>query len=268
MDTRTRYTRETLSPAEVYDQQFVPALFQHWSSVMIKAANIKPRQHVLDVACGTGALTCKAAEQVGNAGRIVGLDNNNEMLEVARTKEQRIEWHHGPAEALPFEDKSFDTVVSQFGFMFFEDQRAALIEMMRVLRPGGQLAVAVCDAIDHSPGYAVLAELLHRLFGNDVAQAFRAPFTSGDRQRLQALCEAAGITDAKVIRHDGPVRFASIQSLVATERACAWTLGGLLDDMQFERLAIEAEEAFQPFITQLGEVEFNMPTLIITATKP
>lgn len=265
MDTRTKGSN--LSPAEVYDQQFVPALFQHWGSIMTETAKIKPGQHVLDVACGTGVLTCQAAEQVGNAGRIVGLDINNEMLDVARTKEQRIEWQHGPAEALPFEDASFDAVVSQFGFMFFEDRRAALTEMMRVLRPGGQLAVAVCDAIDHSPGYAVLAELLHRLFGHDVAQAFRAPFASGDRKRLLALCEATGITDATVTRHDGPVRFTSIQSLVATERACAWTLGGLLDDTQFERLAREAEEAFQPFVTPKGDVEFNMPTIIISAQK-
>jgi hypothetical protein len=110
--------------------------------------------------------------------------------------------------------------------------------------------------------------LLHRLFGDEVAQAFRAPFSCGDRQRLLAICTNAGISHARITRHDGPVRFASIRSLVATDRACVWTLGGLLDSKQFEKLLVEAEEAFQPFVTQNGEVEFNMPALVITANKP
>jgi hypothetical protein len=139
--------------------------------------------------------------------------------------------------------------------------------MMRVLKPGGRMAVAVCDGLDHSPGYAVLAELLHRLFGEPVAQAFRAPFSCGDRLRLRTLCDEAGVPHAKITRHDGPVYFDSITSLVSTERACVWTLGGLLDGAQFDRLLVEAEETLQPFMTDDGKVMFNMPALMITATR-
>ena len=60
----------------------------------------------------------------------------------------------------PCADGSFDAVVSQFGLMFFDDRVAALREMQRVLRPGGRLAVAVCDAVERSPGYGALAALL------------------------------------------------------------------------------------------------------------
>jgi hypothetical protein len=74
------------------------------------------------------------------------------------------------------------------------------------------------------------------------------------------------ISDAKVTRHDGTVRFASIKSLVSTERACVWTLGGLLDDAQFDQLLKEAEESLQPFMTVDGRVEFVMPVLILTAS--
>ncbi len=260
--------QEKRSPAEVYDQFFVPALFQQWGEVVADIAGIGSGQHVLDVACGTGVLACAAAERVGSAGRVVGLDPNEEMLAVARRKSPSIEWRDGRAEKLPFPDESFDAVISQFGFMFFDDKVAALREMMRVLRSGGRLVVAVCDALDHSPGYAVLAELLHRLFGEQVAQAFRAPFICGDREQLLSLCAEAGIAEAKVTRHDGMVRFASIQSLVSTERACVWTLGGLLDDAQFDRLQKEAEESFQPFVTTDGSVGFVMPALLVTATRP
>jgi SAM-dependent methyltransferase len=222
---------------------------------------------VLDVACGTGALTLAAAARVTPGGAVLGLDANPQMLAVARRKHPAIEWHEGRAESLPFADASFDAVVSQFGLMFFDDRVAALREMQRVLRPGGHLAVAVCDALAHSPGYAALATLLDRLFGPRVGDAFRAPFVLGDAAALHALCADAGIERAHVEQHTGAVRFRSIDALVSAERACAWTLGGLLDDAQFELLQREAPRTFAPFIDAGGRVAFEMPALLITAAK-
>jgi ubiquinone/menaquinone biosynthesis C-methylase UbiE len=255
------------SPAQVYEQFFVPALFRQWGVVIADMAGIAPGHRVLDVACGTGVLACAAAERVGADGAVTGLDPNDEMLAVARGKSARIEWRKGRAESLPFAEASFDRAASQFGLMFFEDKAAGLREMMRVLRPGGRLAAAVCDALDHSPGYAVLAELLQRLFGAAVADAFRAPFALGERKGLRSLCEQAGMPTAQVTRAEGTVRFRSIEALVSTERACVWTLGGLLDDRQFDRLLEEAEESLQPFVTADGAVAFQMPALVITADK-
>ena len=260
-------SRPMQTPAEVYEQLFVPALFRQWGSVMIDAARVEPGDRVLDVACGTGVAAAAAAERVGPRGAVTGIYINEDMLAVARRTDARVVWSHGRAESLPFADASFDRVVSQFGLMFFEDRAAGLREMMRVLRPGGRLAVAVCDALDHSPGYAVLAELLERLFGHEVASAFRAPFVLGDPEQLRAICTAAGIADARIARTDGSVRFDSIAALVGTERACVWTLGGLLDDDQFKRLLAAAEESLRPFVTGDHMVAFVMPALIIRADR-
>jgi uncharacterized protein (DUF1330 family)/trans-aconitate methyltransferase len=255
------------SPAEIYDELFVPALFRQWGSVVAQAARLKAGERVLDVACGTGVLAMAAAERVGAGGSVVGLDPSADMLGVARRNSNRIEWLEGRAEAIPLPDASFDAVVSQFGFMFFEDCARGLREMMRVLRPRGRLAVAVCDALEHSPGYAALADLLQRLFGERVADAFRAPFFLGDEERLLSLCAQAGIAAAKVARHAGTVRFASIEALISTERACVFTLGGLLDDAQFARLLQESRAALRPFAGADGKVEFEMPALVVTASK-
>ena len=265
--SQAQNARRTPSPAEIYETFFVPALFRQWGEIVCAAAGVGRGQQVLDVACGTGAATSAAAARVGPEGAVTGLDPNEEMLAVARRKPGDIEWKAGRAESIPCPDANFDRVVSQFGFMFFEDRVRALREMMRVLRPGGRLAVAVCDALDHSPGYAVLAELLERLFGHDVAHAFRAPFALGDRAQLLALCREAGIAQAEVRRHDGRVHFDSIAALVSTERACVWTLGGILDDAQFERLRAEAEESLRPFAAPDGSVTFVMPALIVTADR-
>ena len=259
---------ETRQPAEVYDQCFVPALFAHWGPVVAAAAAIRPGERVLDVACGTGALTLAAAERAGPRGSVVGLDVNPAMLAVARRKPAAIDWCEAPAEALPFADAAFDAVVSQFGMMFFADRVTALGEMWRVLRPGGRLAVAVFDAIEQAPGYAALARLLDQQFGRDVGDALKAPFALGDTAQLRASAEAAGITGAEVKRRQGTVRFASIAALVSTERACIWTLGGLLDGDQFAALRRAAQCVLQPFVSADGAVSFTTPALVLTASRP
>ncbi|MBL8907757.1 MAG: class I SAM-dependent methyltransferase [Rhizobiales bacterium] len=255
------------TPAEVYDSLFVPALFQQWGPIVAEAARIKHGEDVLDVACGTGVAALAARERVGSTGKVCALDANADMLMVARRKSTEIDWREGKAEMLPFADQSFDAVISQFGLMFFDDRPAAFREMMRVLKPGGRIAVAVCDALDHSPGYAAFAQLLQRLFGQRVVEAFRAPFVLGDAESLLAITTAAGISGAEVRRHMGSVRFSSITSLVSTERACVWTLGGILDDAQFDRLLKESRTALKPYTQQDDQIIFDLPVLIVTASK-
>ena len=258
---------EVRGPAEIYDAHFVPALFAHWGPIVAAEAGVQKGSRVLDVACGTGALTLAAAKIAGASGTIVGLDANPEMLAVARRKPVRIEWIEGTAEALPLPNDCFDAVVSQFGIMFFEDKAKALAEMMRVLRPKGRMAVAACDAVENSPGYGAFALLLDRLFGKEVGDAFRAPFSLGDARRLHQICDEAGLPGAEVVRRNGKVRFKSIDALVSTERACVWTLGGVLSDDQFERLRKESRAALAPFVVEGGTIEFDMPSLIIRTQK-
>lgn len=253
------------NPAEVYEQQFVPALFAPWGPVISNHAAVGPGQRVLDVACGTGVLAIAAAARAGEKGKVTGLDASPQMLDIARRKRPDLDWREGMAEALPFPDDHFDAVVSQFGLMLFEDPAQALREMWRVLRPDGRLAVAVCDEVGHSPGYAILASLLQELFGRSVADAFCRPFSLGNETKLATLCEQAGIRGARIVRECGTVRFESIDALVSTERACAWTLGGLLDDAQFERLRIAAASAFAACVAADGRLHFDMPALIIRA---
>lgn len=258
----------TADPAEVYDTLFVPALFGPFGRVVADAAALSPGASVLDVACGTGALTAAAVEAVGAGGSVVGLDANPQMLAVARRKPWPVQWIDGCAESLPFADRHFDAVVSQFAMMFFDDRVAALREMRRVLKPGGTLAVAVCDAIENSPGYGRLAGLLQRLFGREVADAFRAPFALGDRGMLRELCNASSWPRAELMTRSACVCFDSIDGLVSAERACVWTLGGLLDDAQFERLRAEARRELQPWVDAQGRVVFDMPALLIHGHAP
>jgi SAM-dependent methyltransferase len=255
------------SAAEIYQEFFVPALFQPWTGPVVDAAGVQTGQQVLDVACGTGVLARTAADRVGPTGTVVGLDVNAGMLAVAEREAPHLEWQAGPAEELPFDNDSFDAVVSQFGLMFFADKCAALKEMARVLRPGRRLAVAVWDSLDHTPGYAVMVELLKRLFGQEAANGLRAPYSLGDVPTLQALLDQAGLPGCAITTHPGTAQFPSIQSWVHTD-INGWVLADMLDNEQFDLLLREAEQELQPFVTNGGTVSFDAPAHIVTFAKP
>ncbi len=116
----TEQGQVSASAAQVYEDFFVPALFQQWASRVADAAKIASGHCVLDVACGTGVVTREIAKRLGENGSVIGLDLNPGMLAVAKEKAPNIEWQQGNAEALPFDSNSFDVVVCQFGLMFFQ----------------------------------------------------------------------------------------------------------------------------------------------------
>ncbi|MBZ0315628.1 MAG: methyltransferase domain-containing protein [Anaerolineae bacterium] len=252
--------------AEVYEDFFVPALFQEWASRVADAAHIQKGQHVLDVACGTGILARTIAERLGEGSSIVGLDINDGMLAVAAHKAPYIDWRHGTAEALPFNNDSFDVVVSQFGLMFFENRPLALQEMVRVLRPGGHFTIAVWDSLDHTPGYFTMVNLLRCLFGEEVANSLRAPFVLGEPPVLRKLFSEAGILEATITTVRGTAHFPSIQSWVYTD-VKGWVLADMLNDYQFELLLREAEQTLSSYVTPEGDVIFDLPAHIISAVK-
>jgi ubiquinone/menaquinone biosynthesis C-methylase UbiE len=257
----------TRSAAEVYEEFFVPALFLEWAPRVAAAAGIRPGQKVLDVACGTGVLAREVASRAGADGEVAGLDRNEGMLAVARRMAPDIAWREGLAEALPYDAGRFDAVVSQFGLMFFDDRQRALQEMLRVLRPGGRLAVAVWDRLEASPGYAAMTALLQRLFGDQIASGLRAPFVLGDPAELRSLFAAAGMPDVRIATETGNARFPSIEAWVHTD-VKGWTLADLIDDAQYRLLLQAAQTELKRFTGADGTVAFASPAHIVTATKP
>lgn len=109
----------------------------------IARRTIKPRMDMLDVACGTGNLAIPAAK----AGAIVtGADIATNLLEQGRARAKRegvnVQFDEGDAEQLPYPDASFDLIVSMYGAMFAPRPERVSAELVRVCRPGGQIAMA------------------------------------------------------------------------------------------------------------------------------
>jgi SAM-dependent methyltransferase len=116
-----------------------------WRRLIVdEIAAVEPRV-VVDVGCGTGTLTIAAAEEMQEA-RVVGLDGDRKVLDLARRKggSERVEWVEGLADELPFGDGEVDALMTSLVFHHLPlgIKRAALVEARRVLRPGGRLVVA------------------------------------------------------------------------------------------------------------------------------
>ncbi len=109
---------------------------------LVRHAGVRPGEAVLDVACGTGNAAIPAAAAGAD---VTGVDLTPRMLEVARQRAAdagvEVAWTEGDAEDLPFEDGRFDVVLSAFGCMFAPRHEVVADELVRVLRPGGRLAV-------------------------------------------------------------------------------------------------------------------------------
>jgi len=241
--------------ARAYEKDFVPALFAEWAPRLCDRLRIEPEMRALDVACGTGVV---AREMARRGARTVGSDRNAGMLAVARELDPSVRWEQARAEALPFDDASFDVVACQFGAMFFDDRHAAIREMRRVLAPRGRMIVAVWDVVD---AWEEVIALLERLFGAEVADVLRAPFTMhGDA--LELLHREGGI-DARIERVVGEARFASIRDWVETN-VRAWALADHLDEPQIATLLAEAEVALAPYASEEG-VRFDSPAILATS---
>jgi ubiquinone/menaquinone biosynthesis C-methylase UbiE len=129
---------------------------------VLDRAGVEPGMDLLDVACGTGNATIPAARE---GARVKGLDFSPALLAIARERAAdamvEVDWIEGDAQELPFDDASFDRVISTFGHMFAPDHARTAEEMLRVCRPGGVIATA-CWSPEGSIGRMVrtMAELV------------------------------------------------------------------------------------------------------------
>lgn len=139
-ETKVRQQYDKL--AAIYDQRW-NSYVANTLSFLKDWAQISPSTTVLDVACGTGEFERLLLTE-NPTQRITGVDISEKMLLVAQQKLQaypHVSFHTASASTLPFENDSFDVVISANSFHYFDDPTAALVEMKRVLKPDGKVII-------------------------------------------------------------------------------------------------------------------------------
>ena len=221
MNTNTFHL--STAAAEKYESQKVPSVFAPLATATLDAVALPKSVRALDVACGTGIISKLLAERLSQGSRIVGTDLNPGMIEVARNTmpdtDHAVEWFSCDVTKMPFDDGEFDIAFCQQGLQFFPEKLAALVEIRRVLAPGGKLALTCWCTV--SPLFQAVSDSLGKRVSEEAAKKAIAPFAFRDGSLIASLLTDSGfriVNHAKLLvrRPLTPARAAIRQELLAS----------------------------------------------------
>lgn len=175
---------------------------------LLEAARLRPGEHVLDVACGTGIVTLAAAWAVGQNGGVLGVDVSERMIAVAREAAgacgaSNVRFERDDAESLATVDTSFDACLCALGLMYVPEPEAALQRMLARLRPGGRLVVSVWGRRDRC-GWAALFPIVDARVRSEVCPMF---FRLGTGDVLRDALLDCGFVDVVCDRMPATLRY-------------------------------------------------------------
>jgi ubiquinone/menaquinone biosynthesis C-methylase UbiE len=185
---------------EYYEASWAEQLRPAQDCLLAQAA-LREGERVLDIACGTGLVSFRAADLVGPAGQVVATDISDKMVqytaaEAARRGLPQVACSRMGAEALDFPNGTFDAVLCALGLMYVPDVSVAMREMRRVLTPAGRAIAAVWGA-RHRCGWAEIFSIVESRVQSDVCPMF---FQLGTGNSLEECFRHAGFRDVTVER--------------------------------------------------------------------
>lgn len=264
------YRDYTGTGAENYERYFVPAIATPVSTDLLAAADLRPGERVLDVACGTGVIARLAAERVGPTGTVTAIDVAPDMIDVASATTApggaAIDWQVGDATSLPFDDGAYDAVLCQMGLMFIADRAAAVAEMRRVLTPGGRVVVNTPGPIQ--PPFVVLEQALVEHISADLGGFVRVVFSMHDPDELAGLLRDAGLRDVTAsaspvqLRLPAPAEFLW-QYINLTPMGPLVAKAPEEARSQMERTAVDA---WEPYVVD-GTIKAEQPMVVATGRR-
>jgi ubiquinone/menaquinone biosynthesis C-methylase UbiE len=189
-----------------WQEQLKPA-----QDVLLQMAELKNGEHVVDIACGTGLVTFRAAKEVGENGSVVGTDISDKMIDVAASittqkKYNNIKFLRMDAEELQLSDSSFDVALCALGLMYFPNPIQALREMYRILKPGGRAIAAVWGKRQNC-GWAEIFPIVDRRVASEVCPMF---FSLGNEEMLLRSFNEAGFSNTNSQRIKTQLQYNSV----------------------------------------------------------
>ena len=256
---------------EAYERYMVPIHCMALAEDLIDRVRLRPREQVLDVACGTGIVSRYAAQRVGTLGHVTGVELNPAMIEVARhvsAYHEPVEYLEGDASALPVPDAGFDVTLCQHAIMFFPDRVSAYREIRRVLRSGGTFLFNVWSEIEDNEFANVITDALSVLYPEDPPKFLaRAPYGHGCPAKIESDVRAAGF-EAFALDERSDVSAAASPDIPAIAFCQGTPLRNEIESLEpggLERATAAATEALR---TQYGSgpIEGRISAVVVSAS--
>ena len=184
--------------ARSYEQVMVSAVLLPAAEVLLDRLTPGPGEAVLDAGCGTGTLTRLVAPLVGPMGRVVGVDINPHMIDVAKPLCPKAHLEVGDARELAAATAAFDVVYAAHLMQFVAERSLAAQEIARVTRPGGRVGVTTWSSREGSPYFGAVHDALKHTLGSDVAGPLAVACSLGSAAELRTLLERSGLTHVTV----------------------------------------------------------------------
>jgi ubiquinone/menaquinone biosynthesis C-methylase UbiE len=183
-----------------YDRHLGPVLFEPYAAELVSRLPSGDGLRVLELACGTGIVTRRLRAALPDSATLVATDLNEPMIDYARVAVPAagIDWRQADAQALAFDDGSFDVVVCQFGFMFLPDKVRGFREARRVLAQGGVLLGNVWQSMTANPPAGAIHATLAKLFPADPPRFIETPYGYHDTELIRAHMSDADWQDPQL----------------------------------------------------------------------
>ncbi len=203
------------SGAADWDQK-VSAFTGQYSPLLLDLLELQPGQRVLEVACGGGRTALAAGPRVAPGGSVVAVDIARAMLQLCRENcadaPVPVLPAQGDAARLPFADGAFDVVFCQFGLMLLDDHVAGAAELLRVLRPGGRLAVVVWAEAETMRSVGIPADAVDAEAPASWEHGRPALFRLGRDGALPDVLHRAGAAHVELTRQTHPDRYRDVEA--------------------------------------------------------
>ena len=241
------------------------------SSELVRLANIRPGYAVLDLACGTGAVTRRIAAKVGISGTVVGVDSSVSAIKIAKkeiSNKANLNFVLSDAEFIEF-NKKFDVVTCQYALFFFPNAQKVLRNIRQYLKENGTLALTLHGSKDTVPYFSSILDVAIKFIPDYTPQGTPNLDRFGTKNQLEKIISQAGFVDIKIQEYSftyRPGTFSNYwQSYLKYLAKPLKEKIKTLSNIQRQKMRDQIRQNTLPYTKKSGQIIFPWKVLILTA---